>query len=321
MNTTKFLFRFAMIFFASLLITTTSCTKDEEDAPEVVNEFAEMTKYMKANAMDLTDMKTAWIITATDLDAAKTEKYIIDIRSAADFTKGHIPGAHNATFGGILTEAAKADKPIVVVCYTGQTAAHAHVALRLSGYADCSILKFGFSAWSGDQDFDKWTINTGDVGTASSNWSSTNTLQANVEYSLPSISTSKSAGAEILEFQVAKMIDGGFKGVNNTDVLANPSDYFINNYWALTDVEHYGHISTAHRVLEDLTIDADGFKYLDKDMTVVTYCWTGQTSSLVTAYLNVLGYDAKSLKFGTNGMIYSALESHKWTTSGDLAYE
>ena len=80
MNTTKFLFRLAMIFFASLLITTTSCTKDEEDAAEVVNEFVEMTTYMKANAMDLTDIKTGWIISAGDLDPVKADKYIIDIR-------------------------------------------------------------------------------------------------------------------------------------------------------------------------------------------------------------------------------------------------
>jgi 3-mercaptopyruvate sulfurtransferase SseA len=27
---------------------------------------------------------------------------------------------------------------------------------------------------------------------------------------------------------------------------------------------------------------------LDPSKTVVTYCWTGQTSSMITAYLNVL---------------------------------
>jgi len=33
---------------------------------------------------------------------------------------------------------------------------------------------------------------------------------------------------------------------------------------------------------------------------------------MVTAYLNVLGYNATSLKFGANSMIYSELESHKF---------
>ena len=311
-----------MLILVSLLIGTTSCSKDEEEATPAVDQYAEMTKYMKANGMDLSDVTANWIITAGDLDTDKANKYIIDIRKAVDFTKGHIPGAHNATFGTILTEAEKADKPIVIVCYTGQTAAHAHVALRLSGYADCQILKFGFSSWSGDEDFDRWTANIGDVADGNANWSSTNTLEANVEYSLPTVSTSKSAGAEILAAQVTKMIDGGFKGVANTAVLTTPTDYFINNYWAIGDVDHYGHIKTAHRVKEDLSLSADGFKYLDKDIAIVTYCWTGQTSSLVTAYLNVLGYNALSLKFGANGMIHSTLAaSHKWTASGDFVYE
>jgi hypothetical protein len=33
---------------------------------------------------------------------------------------------------------------------------------------------------------------------------------------------------------------------------------------------------------------------------------------MVTAYLNVLGFNATSLKFGANSMIYSELESHKF---------
>ena len=41
---------------------------------------------------------------------------------------------------------------------------------------------------------------------------------------------------------------------------------------------------------------------------------TGQTSSMITAYLNVVGYDAVSLKFGSNNMIYPTLESHKFAT-------
>ena len=34
---------------------------------------------------------------------------------------------------------------------------------------------------------------------------------------------------------------------------------------------------------------------------------------MLTAYLTVLGYDALSLKFGSNSMIYDALESHKFS--------
>jgi len=66
-------------------------------------------------------------------------------------------------------------------------------------------------------------------------------------------------------------------------------------------------------VLKPMSFADGNISSLNPDGTVVTYCWTGQTSSMVTAYLSVLGYDAKSLKFGTNGMIHSTLESHKWS--------
>ncbi len=109
------------------------------------------------------------------------------------------------------------------------------------------------------------------------------------------------------------MLDNGFKGVPNGDVLADPSTFYINNFWDLVDYDHYGSINGAFRV-KPLSITDDLMKYIDPDKTAVTYCWTGQTSSMVTAYLNVIGYNAVSLKFGTNGMIYSVLESHKFVT-------
>jgi hypothetical protein len=35
----------------------------------------------------------------------------------------------------------------------------------------------------------------------------------------------------------------------------------------------------------------------------------------------VLGYDAKSLKYGANALIYSELTESKWGGSADYAYE
>jgi hypothetical protein len=156
-----------------------------------------------------------------------------------------------------------------------------------------------------------WANNTGDVAIGHANWT-TDAVMPNESFNPPTLTTNKSDGAEILQARVAEMLAGGFKGITNTDVLANPDAYFINNYWAGTDVEHYGHINGAYRILP-LTLANNEVEFLDSEKTIVTYCWTGQTSSMLTAYLNVLGYDAVSLKFGANGMIFSDLESHKYS--------
>jgi len=323
MNTKNNFFRMSLFIFAALLITFTSCRKDDDDTTDptpTVDYKKEMADYMKANAMDLNEVITAWTISAHDLDSIGIANYyIIDLRSSTDFAAGHIEGAHNTSLANIVGEAANANgKPIVVACYTGQTAAHGHVALRLSGYSDCKILLFGMSSWNAD--FDVWSSNAGDAAVGHTNWSSTNTLADNVAFSEPTFTSSATTGEAILADRVQKMLDNGFQGITNTDVLDNPSNYFINNYWVETDVDHYGHIKEAHRIKEDLTLAIGGFKYYDKDETVVTYCWTGQTSSAITAYLNILGYNAKSLKFGANGMIYSDLQVHKWPGSGSYTY-
>jgi len=63
---------------------------------------------------------------------------------------------------------------------------------------------------------------------------------------------------------------------------------------------------------EAIAYDVD-LTTLPTDKTVVVYCWTGQTSAFLTAYLRILGYNAKSLVFGANGMIYNDLQGHKWS--------
>ncbi len=79
------------------------------------------------------------------VDAGSKDIYILSIRSAEDFKKGHIKGATQMNFGkdmhknfGTLPE----DKPVIVYCYTGQTAGQTVAALRLLGY-DAYSLKGG----------------------------------------------------------------------------------------------------------------------------------------------------------------------------------
>jgi len=116
------------------------------------------------------------------------------------------------------------------------------------------------------------------------------------------------------------MTTGGFKGVPAATVLATPTNYFINNYWDQVDVDTYGHLAGAYRI-KPLTLTGGEMKDLDEDDTILTYCWTGQTSSVVTAYLTVLGYDAISLKFGVNAMIFDALTGHKWPGSANYTID
>lgn len=311
---TTHLFR---ILIVSVLVAAglSSCVEPVEETK--VDYYKKMTDYMKANNLDLNNMTTTWTIDASVVNTAPTNYFIIDLRSAADFAAGHIQGAVNTTLPNILEIAKNAGtKPIVVACYTGQTAALGHVALRLSGYPTCKILKWGMSSWA--PQLDRWTPNISDRAINHANWSTTNAIVPSVNFTLPTFEANDTTGAGILKERVAIMLDKGYAAmsVSANDVLTTPATYFINNYWTSANVDGHGHIKGAYRINEELTLAADGFKKLDPNATIITYCWTGQTSALVSAYLTVLGYNnAKSIGFGANALINSTLKANKWSST------
>jgi hypothetical protein len=77
------------------------------------------------------------------------------VRSAEDYEKGHITGAVNMdpktmfTEGGMI--AVPDNVPLVVYCYTGQTASQVTSALNMLGY-DASNMLWGMQGWTMDND-------------------------------------------------------------------------------------------------------------------------------------------------------------------------
>ncbi|MFY0653433.1 MAG: rhodanese-like domain-containing protein [Cyclobacteriaceae bacterium] len=303
-------------FLALNLLFLMSCKDDSSEVIPTSN-FETLTTYMVNNDLDLPDVLNGWIVgppAEADVNTFIASYDILDLRSSSDFSAGRIQGAMNTTLGTLLNDAASTSKPILIVCYTGQTAGHAVTALRLSGYSDAKVLKWGMSGWNSNFS-GPWAGNSGDngnIGVSHAGWSTSGPLPAE-NFGFPSLTSSSTNPATILEERVDMMLTNGFKGTPSSDVLSNSDQFFINNYWAQTDVDHYGIIDGSYRI-QPLSIAGGQLKNLDPSKTVVTYCWTGQTSSMITAYLNVLGYQAQSLKFGANSMIYSELESHKFVT-------
>jgi len=314
--------KLSLLLIGLLLVPTlflTSCDKGDDITGGVAAEptFTILKEYMVANQLDINNVisNPAGIkfVTgapdAADLATFLAKYYIMDIRSAASYATSHIDGAINVAFGDILTQAAnKGSKQLLVVCYTGQTACYGTALLRMYGHPNAQALKWGMTGWSDTTD--SWTAKVGDVGSASSNWEfgSAPSLDLYSDLVLTSLSVD---GAEILRKRVEDTVAAGFKTASNTDVVASPSNYFINNYFGEADYSGFGHISGAHRILP-LTLANGEYKNIDTSAKVVTYCYTGQTSAVITACLRVLGYDAYSLTFGENGLNHS---SSQWASN------
>ena len=195
----KTLVKFFWIVLLVPAILFTGCKESTEETP--ANEsYKILTDYMVAEGMDLPDVLDGWITVApaeADLAAFLGTYDILDIRGADDFADGHIEGAINTTLGGILDAAANTTKPILVVCYTGQTAGHAVVALRLSGYSDAKVLKFGMSGWNSNTAA-SWQNNTGNVAVGHSNWvDAPGSVTSPETFDTPVISTTATTGATI----------------------------------------------------------------------------------------------------------------------------
>jgi LPXTG-motif cell wall-anchored protein len=83
------------------------------------------------------------------------DPFILSVRSAEDYAKGHIPGAVQMDVSDLFIEVSLTnlpdDRDIVVYCYTGQTASQVTSALRLLGY-DAYNMVFGMQAWTMDKD-------------------------------------------------------------------------------------------------------------------------------------------------------------------------
>jgi rhodanese-related sulfurtransferase len=76
---------------------------------------------------------------------------VLDVRTPADFKKGHIINAVNlpqAKLGERLGEIGKdTTRPIVVVCALGGVSAQATLTLKKAGYTEVYPLKGGLNSW------------------------------------------------------------------------------------------------------------------------------------------------------------------------------
>jgi rhodanese-related sulfurtransferase len=320
MKTNK-LWMLAILFLAFFAV---SCEDDEDPINEaqLLVEYLESTEGGNYVLNGMAAIKNAEYVKTMNTTGTN---YIIDIRAADAYAAGHVENAVNVPAGEVLTylEGTTDDddkEEIHIICYSGQSAAWATSLLRIAGYDNVYSMLFGMCSWHADF-AGSWNNNVGSM--YSSEFVKDEVAKGSAG-ELPILSTGKTTGEEILMARIADMFEAGFgvTGIGATEVFGALDNYYIANYWAQTDYDHYGHIPGAMQYTPKTSIQLDAdLTTLPTDETVVVYCWTGQTSANMAVYLRTIGYDAKTLKFGANGMIYSDLEGHKWSEAAIFGYD
>lgn len=317
----KNLFKLALLLAFVPVLFLNSCKEDE---PEAVNAYLTLKSYMVTNALDLPDLAKNWIVDPKStamggpIDSVTSTMpgyHVFDIRPAADYAAGHITNAVNVALKDVVTTAANyTDKPIIVVCFTGQTAGQAVMALRLSGFANAVVLKWGMAGWNSAYK-GPWVSNSGvevqangNKAVGNANWVTT-AAPANGSFAEPVWTSTSTDGAAILKARVQAVLDAGFTPASSDDVLANPDNYQVINYWSNEDYLKFGHFSGAYN-LPTIALAGDLIKAFDPAKEELVYCYTGQTSSIATFWLNVLGYKTKGISFGANRLVYDDLKAN-----------
>jgi len=316
--------KFLMLSILAMFIFVSSCKKDD-NTPTTVNESEVLATYLEStnspSGKDYVNTDMPSIMGATEVKTlnATGQVYIIDIRSAADFAAGHIANAHNVAFADLLTHVKTINMAdytkVAIVCYTGQTAGYGASLLRLMGYDKVFSMKWGMCSWN--EDFaSKWN---GAIGNAYATQFTSTATDKGAVGEMPVLSTGKTTGQEILEARVDALLTEGFGAatVTGATVFGALNDYYIVNYWGASDYSDPGHIPGAMQYTPKQSMNTTtDLKTLPTNKTIASYCYTGQTSAFLTAYLRLLGYDAKTILYGTNAMIYDNMVAKGMTTFG-----
>lgn len=306
--------KFLVVSILAVSLVMVSCNK-------TVEESVMLAEYLESadSPIDVAGIAAYTTAEAVQGMVATQSAYIIDVRSQGDYdTLGHIAGAVNVPLGEVVTHLEGVDlsgyEKVVIACYTGQSAAWVTSLARLAGF-DAYSMKWGMSSWN---EACTGSLNKNSKNDYATQFVTTETAKAEAgDY--PVLTTGLETAEEVLDAQITAVLAEGFgaAAVSSTEVFGALDNYYIVNYWSPA---HYalGHIPGAIQYTpnESLLTTAD-LSTLPTDKTIAVYCYTGQTSAFVAAYLRVLGYDAKSLKFGVNGMAHDWADGEGLTTWGE----
>lgn len=294
-----------VLFFGFLLFGIAGCGEEAavEDVPEEEVIEEEESEEPEEEALDPEEIvwdaaKAFFPLTADSnnimpsgdvkdmLDDNPNSLFILDIRSAEDFEEGHIEGAVHSAWSevGNIMDRLPTNRPVVVVCYSGQTAGQTVGVLRMAGFDNAVSLLSGMTFGWTEEGFD--AAGEGMAAVAD----------------LDSVTSPANEEEEIL-WAVAQEFFAGVAAGNNimppdevNDILTdNPNALYVLDIRSAEDYEE-GHIpGSIHSPWSEVGNLMDE---LPTNRPIIVACYSGQTAGQTVGVLRMAGFDAHSLLFG-----------------------
>ncbi len=259
------------------------------------------------------------------------DPFVLDTRDAADFAKGHMPGAVNVPLkelpGRMLagTAGIPADRNVIVASYYGGDGNMASLlinAVRIpdpaAAHPRSQAVMMGLMGWSYDAALSNGHRFDDDLGTKRVFRPTETEAHAAADHGYPTWS----AGAGTLEEKIlrraeaylsrfASQLDLQVTGVELAALLDDDDPANDPAVLSVRGGADYpkGHVPGAVNIPWQQVAEVAKAKAVDPAKPTVVYCYTGHTGSLATMALGILGYDVTNLLYGMNG----------WNTSSVVA--
>ncbi len=255
--------------------------KKEEEKANVVEEA--VNKYFAEYPEDMEKIKQGDFIQKVK---DGEDMFIIDLRKAEDYAKGHVKGAVNFPWGPAVAENLKnvpQDKAVYMYCYSGQTAGQADAIYNMAGINAKSVnlgFNFGISKVEGvDEVLTEEAVEIKPMDNMIDP-----EIQKAADAYFGSLKDGKYPNYIIAEEKLKELVDAGDESI-----------YIL----SIRSAEDFakGHIKGATQMNFGKDMHKN-FGTLPKDKTIIVYCYTGQTAGQTVAALRLLGFDAYSLKGG-----------------------
>ena len=314
--------------FILCLLGTWGCLKDEVSPTFEVSlsNNAMLLHYLEDHGDYINSIEMPSIVSVDEVYNNINNYLIIDTRTNLEYTTGHIPGAINIQNDSLITflesNTISQYPKVVLVSADGQASSYYTCLLRLYGISNTYSLLFGMAQWNSTfanawiqnihdspitKDFQFGTfINDSvsilpDVHFTNSN----STIESKVKDRISKILETGFVNDE--SYVTIELLDtmlfNGEPATNFYIVCYGISTFYYQNSFDPLAVGHFPN-AVSYVPARNL-MSTDNLQLLPDKSKIVVYSYSGQLSAFVVAYLRLLGYDAKSLLYGGNGLFYS----------------
>ena len=301
-----------------------SCIDDNITPPLTgdLGNTEEMLVYFEEQGDFVNSFLAPALVNAEEVYSNLNSYLVIDIRRPEEFATGHIEGSINVQYDSLYDFLNNSDhsiySKIILVSKNGQSSSYYTCLARLAGFDKVFTMNFGLASWN-EFFADEWFNAIGNdpvidtyINDAVSKNNFTNLPEVTFENPDDPIETKTK---ERIKRIISEGFENGIQYKNN--LFGTSNEYLVcygsaRLYYARGEgpLAELGHNASAAFYMSDPLYElraVNSLQTLPVDNRIIAYDETGQLSACVAAYLRVLGYDARTLLFGGNQLIYDRM--------------